>query len=53
MQDVPDLRLLDIPRVLASTDATAQQRQEAELARTRIVSYLDAYGALDDGLVVP
>jgi poly-gamma-glutamate synthesis protein (capsule biosynthesis protein) len=53
MQDKPDLRLLDIPRVLGSDTATARQKQEASTARNRIVHYLDAYGALDDGLVVP
>jgi hypothetical protein len=52
MQDVPDLRLLDIPQVLASDSATARQRDEVTTARTRIVRFLDAYGALDDGLVV-
>jgi poly-gamma-glutamate synthesis protein (capsule biosynthesis protein) len=53
MQDEPDLRLLDIPRVLASGSATARQQQEANAARARIVDFLDAYGALSDGLVVP
>ncbi|MDT4916452.1 MAG: hypothetical protein QOH89_1152 [Pseudonocardiales bacterium] len=53
MQDEPDLRLLDIPRVLADDTATTRQRDEVTAARTRIVQYLDAYGALDDGLLVP
>jgi Bacterial capsule synthesis protein PGA_cap len=53
MQDQPQLRLLDIPRVLASSTATAAQRQAAEIARRRIVHYLGAYGAFAAGLVVP
>jgi poly-gamma-glutamate synthesis protein (capsule biosynthesis protein) len=53
MQDEPDLRLLDIPRVLASGAATQRQVYEVQFARTKIVQYLDAYGALADGLVVP
>ena len=53
MQDVPDLRLLDIPRVLASGTATPRQVYDAQFARTKIVHYLDAYGALADGLIVP
>lgn len=52
MQDSPQLRLLDIPRTLASGTATAQQRQEAQFARSKIVEYLDAYGAVEHGLVV-
>ena len=53
MQDVPDLRLLDIPRVLTSDPATPRQRREAQTARRKIVHYLDAYGALSDGLTQP
>jgi poly-gamma-glutamate synthesis protein (capsule biosynthesis protein) len=53
MQDEPDLRLLDIPRMLASGAATQRQVYEVQFARTKIVQYLDAYGALADGLVVP
>jgi poly-gamma-glutamate synthesis protein (capsule biosynthesis protein) len=53
MQDVPDLRLLDIPRVLASGSATPRQRHEVQFARRKIVHYLGAYGAFADGLVVP
>ena len=53
MQDVPDLRLLDIPRVLTSDPATPRQRREAQTGRRKIVHYLDAYGALSDGLLVP
>jgi hypothetical protein len=53
MQDVPNLRLLDIPRVLASGSATPRQRHEVQFARRKIVHYLGAYGAFADGLVVP
>ena len=53
MQDVPDLRLLDIPRVLAAGTATPRQRHEVTFARRKIVHYLGAYGAFADGLVVP
>jgi poly-gamma-glutamate synthesis protein (capsule biosynthesis protein) len=53
MQDDPELRLVDVPRALASSDLTAQQRQEDEAASRAIRRYLDAYGALADGLVVP
>jgi poly-gamma-glutamate synthesis protein (capsule biosynthesis protein) len=52
MQDVPDLRLLDIPRVLASSTATPRQLHEVTFARQKIVQYLGAYGAFADGLVV-
>jgi poly-gamma-glutamate synthesis protein (capsule biosynthesis protein) len=52
MQDDPALRLIDIPRALASSDSTPRQRREAEFARSKIVGYLDAYGALHDGLTV-
>jgi hypothetical protein len=52
MQDSPDLRLMDIPRTLASGTLTAAQRKDEEYARAKIVSYLDAYGALRDGLRV-
>lgn len=53
MQDVPDLRLLDIPRVLASGSATPRQLREVRFARRKIVHYLGAYGAFADGLIVP
>jgi poly-gamma-glutamate synthesis protein (capsule biosynthesis protein) len=52
MQDVPTLRLLDVPRVLSSPSATADQRSAAAHARDNIIRYLDAYGALRDGLHV-
>jgi poly-gamma-glutamate synthesis protein (capsule biosynthesis protein) len=50
MQDAPDLRLVDIPRALASGELTAAQRGEAQLAHAKIVKYLDAYGAVQAGL---
>ena len=46
------MRLLDIPRVLASAATRAPQRRAAEFARRKIVHYLNAYGALADGLRV-
>jgi poly-gamma-glutamate synthesis protein (capsule biosynthesis protein) len=52
MQDSPALRLIDVPRALASDTATAAQRQDAGAARTRIAHYLDAYGAERDGLTI-
>jgi len=50
MQDDPALRLVDLPRSLASGALTAQQRSEQEAAHRAIVTYLDAYGAVGDGL---
>jgi hypothetical protein len=50
MQDAPDLRLVDIPRALASGGLTAAQRGEAQFAHAKIVKYLDAYGAVRAGL---
>jgi poly-gamma-glutamate synthesis protein (capsule biosynthesis protein) len=52
MQDEPALRLVDIPRALASAATSPQQRDEARRARGKIVHYLNAYGALRDGLQV-
>lgn len=52
MQDSPQLRLVDIPRALASPSTSAQLRSEALYARTQIVRYLDAYGAVRDGLTI-
>jgi poly-gamma-glutamate synthesis protein (capsule biosynthesis protein) len=52
MQDTPALRLVDIPRALASATTGAEQRREAERARAKIVHYLDAYGAAAAGLVI-
>lgn len=50
MQDSPALRLVDLPRALASTGLTARQRSDDEAAHRAIVGYLDAYGAVRDGL---
>jgi poly-gamma-glutamate capsule biosynthesis protein CapA/YwtB (metallophosphatase superfamily) len=52
MQDSPALRLVDVPRALRSGTLTARQHQEAEFARTKIVEYLDAYGAVAAGLTI-
>jgi hypothetical protein len=52
MQDSPALRLVDIPRALASDTISAQQRSEATFARTKIVQYLNAYGASKAGLTI-
>jgi poly-gamma-glutamate synthesis protein (capsule biosynthesis protein) len=52
MQDAPQLRLLDVHRVLAAPDATAAQRSAVTFARDKITGYLDAYGALRAGLIV-
>ena len=52
MQDSPQLRLIDVPRALASTSTSPQLRQQAEQARGQIAKYLNAYGALGQGLVV-
>ena len=52
MQDVPALRLIDIPRALASSATSPAQRREAEFARAKIVHYLDAYGAVRAGLTI-
>jgi poly-gamma-glutamate synthesis protein (capsule biosynthesis protein) len=52
MQDSPALRLVDLPRALASTSLTAAQRSEDEQAHAAIVKYLDAYGAVKDGLTI-
>lgn len=53
MQDEPKLRLIDIPRALADPDTTPAERTEYERAYRAIRGYLDAYGAITAGLVVP
>ena len=53
MQDSPKLRLIDIPRALADPATTPAQRADLEKAYTAIRGYLDAYGAIKDGLIVP
>jgi len=50
MQDDPALRLVDLPRSLAAGSLPAGQRSEQEAAHRAIVQYLDAYGAVGDGL---
>jgi poly-gamma-glutamate synthesis protein (capsule biosynthesis protein) len=52
MQDSPALRLVDLPRALASVTLTAEQRRDDEAAHRAIVGYLDAYGAVRDGLQI-
>jgi poly-gamma-glutamate synthesis protein (capsule biosynthesis protein) len=53
MQDEPKLRLIDLPRALASGDLTAAQRSAYESTRATIRNYLDPYGAVKDGLRIP
>jgi poly-gamma-glutamate synthesis protein (capsule biosynthesis protein) len=52
MQDSPNLRLIDIPRALADPATTGAARSELLAQWTAIRNYLNAYGALKDGLVV-
>jgi poly-gamma-glutamate synthesis protein (capsule biosynthesis protein) len=52
MADAPALRLVDLPRALASGPLTPQQRAEDQAAHRAIVRYLDAYGARAEGLRV-
>jgi hypothetical protein len=52
MRDDPALRLIDIPRALASSATPPAQRRAAEFARRKIVHYLDAYGAVRAGLTI-
>lgn len=52
MQIEPELRLVDLPRALADPAATPEQRAVYQNARNRIAGYLDAYGAVKDGLIV-
>ena len=52
MQDDPQLRLIDLPRALASGTLTAAQRRDDTAAHRAIARYLDAYGAVRDGLVI-
>jgi poly-gamma-glutamate synthesis protein (capsule biosynthesis protein) len=53
MQDAPKLRLIDLPRALASGELSAAQRSAYESTHAAIVKYLDAYGAVKDGLRIP
>jgi poly-gamma-glutamate synthesis protein (capsule biosynthesis protein) len=50
MQDSPALRLIDLPRALASPSLSSADRQADEQAHAAIVGYLDAYGAVRHGL---
>jgi poly-gamma-glutamate synthesis protein (capsule biosynthesis protein) len=52
MQISPQLRLIDLPRALADPATTTQQRATYQHALDQIRGYLDAYGAVRDGLVV-
>ncbi|MGH8213226.1 MAG: CapA family protein [Rhodanobacteraceae bacterium] len=52
MEIEPALRLIDLPRALADPATTPEQRAEYRQAWNRIAGYLDAYGALKDGLVI-
>jgi poly-gamma-glutamate synthesis protein (capsule biosynthesis protein) len=52
MEDEPRLRLVDLPRALAGGRLTARQRADDQAAHRAISTYLDAYGAIRDGLVV-
>lgn len=52
MQIEPKLRLIDISRALADPVTTPEQRAVYQNARSKIAGYLDAYGAVKDGLVV-
>ncbi len=53
MEDSPALRLVDLPRALASSSLTTAQRSADITARTAIVRYLNAYGAVSKGLQIP
>jgi poly-gamma-glutamate synthesis protein (capsule biosynthesis protein) len=46
------LRLVDLPRALADPATTPEQRAVYQKAWNRIAGYLDAYGAVEDGLVI-
>jgi poly-gamma-glutamate synthesis protein (capsule biosynthesis protein) len=52
MENSPRLRLIDVPRALRSGDLTAAERTADEFARSQIGKYLNAYGAVQDGLEV-
>jgi poly-gamma-glutamate synthesis protein (capsule biosynthesis protein) len=52
MQIEPTLRLIDLPRALGDPATTAEQRAAYQSAWNRIAGYLDAYGAVRDGLVI-
>jgi poly-gamma-glutamate synthesis protein (capsule biosynthesis protein) len=52
MQDVPALRLIDIPRALADPATSAAERATLQQQWRAIRGYLDAYGAVAAGLHV-
>jgi poly-gamma-glutamate capsule biosynthesis protein CapA/YwtB (metallophosphatase superfamily) len=52
MQDEPQLRLIDLPRALADHTTSAANRASYLRSVAQIRGYLDAYGAIKDGLVV-
>lgn len=52
MQDSPALRLIDLPRALASGTLSSAQRREYARAHAKIVQYLNAYRAVADRLQI-
>jgi poly-gamma-glutamate synthesis protein (capsule biosynthesis protein) len=52
MEIEPELRLVDLPRALADPATTPEQRAVYQNAWNRIAGYLDAFGAVKDGLVI-
>lgn len=52
MADTPRLRLVDVPRALASSSVSSSERAADVAARQAIVRYLSPYGALRAGLRV-
>lgn len=52
MEIAPKLRLVDLSRALADPAITQEQRLVFQGAWNRIAGYLDAYGAVKDGLVI-
>lgn len=52
MQMEPKLRLIDLPRALADPATLPAQRTEYQAAWNRIAGYINAYGAVKDGLVI-
>lgn len=52
MEIEPELRLVDLPRALADPATMPEQRALYQKAWGKIAGYLDAYGAVKDGLVI-
>jgi poly-gamma-glutamate capsule biosynthesis protein CapA/YwtB (metallophosphatase superfamily) len=52
MQDEPKLRLIDLPRALTEDTTSPAGRTGYQHTVAQIRGYLDAYGAIKDGLVV-